>query len=213
MLICGGTLSFLSYQKGLLSGDLILIAKLFIGLIIIITIGLLIFLILKFRIILIDDSKAEVFYPFRLNRIRLDFEEIKAVKLENWIGQNGTVYRKVLLKGKKTSLIFTDRELENFDSILESIPNSISDKSNFDFKQAKSNLSTMQFMAIVLSGFLIYLIYYFMFEDSINETFMIFLIVDMVLLFASIKRIVKYRNSIKKVHKKTKTTMPSVDWT
>ena len=57
MILCGGTLTYFAFDKNLFTGDLIFIGKFFVGLFILITIGIIFYLLYKFRILIIDKNK------------------------------------------------------------------------------------------------------------------------------------------------------------
>ncbi len=93
MFLCGGTLTYFAFDKKLFTGDLIFIGKFFIGLIVLITIGLCIYVIFKFRIIIVANNKIVSLYPFWFKKKKVDLNKIKKLKLENFFAFKGTVYR------------------------------------------------------------------------------------------------------------------------
>ena len=76
MLVCGGTLTYFSFDRNLFTGDLVFIAKFFVGLIILITIGILFYFLYKFRILIIDKNKIISNW---LAEIRQNFYKIKRI--------------------------------------------------------------------------------------------------------------------------------------
>jgi len=68
MILCGGTLTYLAFDKNLFTGDLIFIGKFFVGLFILITIGILFYFLYKFRILIIDNNKIISVHPFWLKK-------------------------------------------------------------------------------------------------------------------------------------------------
>ena len=77
MFSCGGYLSYISIDKDLFTGDSIFVVKFFLGLLMLITIGTLIFFVLKFRILIIKENKLTISNPFILRYKQIELDKIK----------------------------------------------------------------------------------------------------------------------------------------
>ena len=197
MILCGGTLTYLVFDKNLFTGDLIFIGKFFVGLFIIITIGILFYLLYKFRILIIDSNKIISIHPFWFKKQKIDLTKIKKMKLENFFAFRGTVYRKIEITDINGKLEINDLEFENFEKLTSEINFDLNKKKEIDLEQAKSNLSSLNFNVYILSGLLIFLVFNTIWNSGFHPIIIAFFISIGILLYASIKRKIEYKRIIK----------------
>ena len=204
MLGCGGTLSYMTISKHLFSGDLIFIAKFFVGLLIIITIGVLGFLLVKFRILLITKQKMIVLNPFILRLKTTDLKNINKYKWTNW-DIKATVFRTIEIKlnnGDKIKI--SDFEFENFDYLVTKLPGKTDskEKSEVDLKQAKANLSNMAFNIWIFLGLIGLIAFLNITEKGFHWIHLIIYSISSIMIYASQKRRKKYKLKIKTAYNK-----------
>jgi hypothetical protein len=194
MLLCSGTLTYFSFYKNLYSGDAILIVKIVIAIIYLIFICVLFYLLYKFRILIAYKNRFISIHPFIFKIITIDILHSKNVKWKNFSAFKGTIYRKVELKQGKNIIDISDLEFENFENLVRSL-NGNHNKDKITIVQAKSNNSMMIFNVIILSGFLVFLVVNTTWKN-IHNAELIFFLINIILLFTSIKRVYKYRKAI-----------------
>lgn len=197
MLLSGGTLTYFSIQDNLFTTDLIFLAKFFIGLIILITIGLLFYLFYKFRILIIDSHKIISFYPFRLKKEKIELNKIANLKLENFFAFKGIVYKHIKINDKFTTIEISDLEFENFENLISELNIDVNKKGKINFKQAKSNYSNTTFNVCLISGLLIFLIFNTIWNCGLQPFIIVAYIFSNILLLAAIKRLMKYKKILK----------------
>ncbi len=200
MFLSGGTLTYLSIDKNLFTSDLIFIAKFFVGLLVLITNGLLFYFLYKFRILIIDNNKIISFYPFWLKKEKIDLNKIKNLKLENFYAFKGTVYRKIKISDLNGTLEINDLEFENFENLTSKLIINQNRKKEIDLKQAKSNLSNLNFSVYLLSGFLIFIIFNILKNNNFHPLLLTFILCNGILLYGSVKRKMEYNRIIKTAH-------------
>lgn len=197
MFLCGGTLTYFAFDKKIFTGDLIFVGKFFVGLIVLVTIGLIIYVIFKFRIIIVANNKIVSYYPFLFKKKKVDLKTIKKLKLENFFAFKGTVYKKIKITDSNGTLEITDLEFENFERLTSEIKVDVNKKKIIDFKQANSNFSSTNFNVYLLLGILIFLIYNAIWVSGYHIIIFAFGICVGILLYVSIKRKIKYKRIIK----------------
>jgi len=197
MFLCGGTLTYISFDRNLFTIDLIFIAKFFVGLIVLMTIGILFYILYKFRIIIIDNNKIVSINPFWLKKEQIDLTKIKKLKLENFFAFRGTVYRRIEITDIYGKLEINDLEFENFEKLTSEINFDRNKKKEIDLKQAKSNLSSLNFNVYFLSGLLIFLVFNTIWNSGFHPIILVFFICIGILLYASVKRKIEYKRIIK----------------
>ncbi|NIK93611.1 hypothetical protein GZ212_15730 [Mangrovimonas sp. CR14] len=200
MTLCGGTLTYFAFDKNLFTGDLIFIGKFFVGLFILITIGILFYFLYKFRILIIDKNKIISIHPFWFKKQKIDLNKIKGLKAENFFAFRGTVYRKIKVTDFSGTVEISDLEFENFEKLTSELNIDQNKKKAIDFEQAKSNLSNMIFNIYILSGLLIFLVFNAIWNSGFHSIILALFIGIGILLYASIKRNLEYRKIIKTVH-------------
>src|SRR5690554_3472978 len=197
MFLCGGTLTYFAFDKKLFTGDLIFIGKFFIGLIVLITIGLYIYVIFKFRIIIVANNKIVSLYPFWFKKKKVDLNKIKKLKLENFFAFKGTVYRRIKITDSNGTVEITDLEFENFERLTSELKVDLNKKKKIDFELANSNFSNVNFNVYLLLGLLLFLIYNVIWVSGYHILIFAFGICVGILLYVSIKRRIKYKRIIK----------------
>lgn len=196
--LCGGTLIyFVAFDKNLFTSDLVFIAKFFVGLSILITIGILFYFLYKFRILIIDNEKIISIHPFWFKKQRIDILKIKTLKLENFVAFREAVYRKIEITDTNGKLEINDFEFENFEKLTSELNFDRNKKKEIDLNQAKSNLSNLKFNVYILSGLLILIVFNTIWNSGYHPINLPFFICTVILLYASIKRITKYKRIIK----------------
>lgn len=197
MFSSGGILTYFSLDKNIFTGDLIFIAKFFIGLVVLITIGIFFYFVYKFRILIVSEDKIVTLYPFRLKKIKVDLNTIKKIKLENFFAFKATVYRRIEITDSNGTLEINDLEFENFEILTSKLKVDLNKKNKIDFEQAKSNLSNITFNVYILSIFLAFLVLKTIWNSELNIMKIAFIISLGVLLYATLKRKIKYKRIIK----------------
>lgn len=192
MLLGSGTLTYFSFNKNLYSGDAILIVKIVIVIISLIFICVLFYLLYRFRILIVNKNHFISIHPFILKINTIDISKTKNVKWKNFSAFKGTIYRNVELKQGKYKIDISDLEFENFENLVRSLNGNNINKDKTTIEQAKSNNPMMIFNVIILSGFLIFLLINTTCKN-IHNAELIFFLTNIILLFASIKRVYNYR--------------------
>ncbi len=195
MMACSGTLTYFSFSKNLYSGDAILIIKIVIAIISLIFICVLFYLLYKFRILIVNKNRFISIHPFIFKIITVDILHSKNVKWKNFSAFKGTIYRKVVLIQGKNKIDISDLEFENFENLVISLNRNLN-KDKITIEQAKSNNLMMIFSVILLSYFLVFLVFNST-RKNIHNVELIFFMINIILLFASIKRVYNYRKVIK----------------
>ncbi len=193
MFLCGGTLTYISFDRNLFTSDLTFIAKFFVGLIVLITIGILFYFLYKFRVLIIDNEKIISIHPFWFKKQRIDLKKIKKLKLDNFFAFKGTVYRKLTITDSNGMLEINDLEFENFEKLTSELKVDKNKKTEIDLAQAKSNYSNMNFNVIIISGLLIFLVLNGIWNSGFHLIIIIFFICIGLLLYASVKRRIEYK--------------------
>jgi hypothetical protein len=199
MLICGGLISIVSIDKGLLFGDLIFIAKFFVGLLTLITIGVTGFFLYKFRILIITKKRIISLRPFIFKIVLIEFTKIEKYEWKTW-QIKATQYKTIQIWDNNQRFVsFSDFEFENFDKLVSKLPIQQDDKQRLwiAYNQAKTNVSFMTFMIIVNLAFIVIISWIALTKGSIHQSVWIFLIVSLILIYASLKRRKIYRMIIK----------------
>jgi hypothetical protein len=200
MLLSSGYFTYLSYERKIITSDVILVVKLIMGFLIVIFIGLFFFTLYKFRRLYIYNSRIISISPFLLKIEKVDLSNVKRIKWSNFYSFKSTLYREVKISSSTGAISFSDLEFENFDSLTDQFTNTNnkSKKEVIDLEQAKTNLSSINFSIYLLSGFLIILIYNTIFNSGFNTIILVsFFCIALLFLFASIKRKIKYKRIIK----------------
>ncbi|NRD23870.1 hypothetical protein HNV10_11490 [Winogradskyella litoriviva] len=196
MFLCGGTLTYFSFDRNLFTSDLIFIAKFFVGLIVFMTIGILCYFLYKFRIIIIDNNIVSI-NPFWFKKEKIDLTKIKKLNLENFFAFRGIVYRRIEITDINGKLEINDLEFENFEKLTSEINLDRNKKKEIDLEQAKSNLSSLNFNVYILSGLLIFLVFNTIWNSGFHPIVLAFFTCIGILLYASIKRKIEYKRTIK----------------
>lgn len=200
MISCGSHLAYISWDI-ILYSDLIFIAKFFVTILCIATLGTVIFILIKLRLLIITKEKLISIYLFRFKKTTILINEIVSSKWSTWdIKAHRFITLKITDK-YKNQVSISDFEFENFESIaLSLLGKGYKDKTLFHFQsQARLNYSLTFFIAILTTVLLIFTF------DKLNweKNFYInvaFIILNPMIILASIKRILNYRRIKKDIH-------------
>ncbi len=193
-------LTYFSFIENIFTNDLFFAGKIIMGFMILLFISTFLYLLYKIRIIIIKNNIIVSIHPFLMKKVKMDLSKIKRVKLKNWTAQNGTVYKRVSLNYSNSKLTFTDREFENFDALINEIPNINNKREKIDYEQAKSNLSTINLSVYLLSGFLVFIVLHTIWTNGFNFVVLSIFVCAAILLIASIDRKLRYSRIIKTAH-------------
>lgn len=197
MLICSGTLTYFSFNNNVFLSDLFLFSKVIMGFIMLVFTGLLISILMKFRVLFISHKRLISIFPFLLKKEIIDLTNVKKIHYENILSFKGTVFRKLIIFDSHKSLSFSDLEFENFDLLLDKLHHRNLDRKVVDLKQAKSNISDVNFNVYLLVGLIGFLVLNIVFSSSFHFVILTFLVCNGILLYASIKRKRKYDQILK----------------
>ena len=156
ILVCTSFLSYNSIFDGLFFSDLILVAKFFLVIIILINIFTIGFVIYKFRVIIIYSNQMLIVYPLRFLTIKSSIDKLKGLKWGNYIDTKAIYYRKLTFKTENNKTItFCDKEFENLDFLAKSLRFDLENKNlkRLTIERAKANKSN-QFSNVLVATFL-----------------------------------------------------------
>lgn len=193
MLSCGGILTYMTLDK-IFYSEIFFVAKFFVVLAYTLTLGTLVFLLLKFRLLFVTKDKLTSLYLFRLKKTTIHIDGITSVKWTTWDIKAHKFISLTITDKIKNQISISDFEFENFDSIVASILGDTNlEKSLTHYKeQAKQNKSLTYFLAITSAALLIFCLGKLEMGNGFNGTHAICFF-TMVTILATIKRIVKYR--------------------
>jgi hypothetical protein len=198
LFLCGGMLTYISINRNVFGSDLIFIAKFFVALFALISIGILFFFLYKFRILIVDKNKIISIYPFLFKKEIINLAQIKKLKLESFSAFKGTVYRKIKISDLSGTMEISDLEFENFDKLISGLKLNQHRKTEIDLEQATSNLSNVNFNVYLLAGFLIFLVFNIIWNSGFHFIVIAFFICNVILLYAAFKRKLEYKRRMKK---------------
>ena len=213
MLTCGGFLTYGAIDSYLLFSDLIFIGKFVIGFIVLLTIGILIFLLLKFRILFIRKNKLFSIRPFIFNLQKIDLTSKLKITWDTWQLANGITYRTVRIVEQKHNIIkFSDSEFENFDSIANRIDKFENNdkKAELDFLQAKANISILSF-SIPCSIVLFAMIVWLNLSNIFHWIHIVLYVILSSLIFSALTKLIRYKRIIKLNNSNLKLEMNNED--
>jgi hypothetical protein len=193
MLSCGSILAFVSWDK-IFCSDVIFVAKFFIVLLYFITLGTIIFLILKLRILIVTKNKLTSLFLFRLQKTTIRLDEIKISKWTTFDIKAHKFISLTITDKSQNKVSISDFEFENFESIAASIlGDKYLEKSIFYFKeQSRQNKFFTYFIAIISTALLVICIDKLNINKGFNASHAIFIFIILTIL-AAIKRIKQYR--------------------
>lgn len=173
----------------------------FVGLYVLICYGLILkifyILIFKFKIIFVRNNKLTAIYVFRFGRKTIKLDEIQSVEWEAW-EIAPFCFISVNISDHNNTITMSDFEFENFRGVVFGIlEKKYTEDSIHYFKdQAKQNSLLTYF---ILSAAIILLLFTFEGMDSNNliNFRLLVLIVSILIIVASIKRIYEYRKATK----------------
>jgi hypothetical protein len=194
MLGSGSILTYMTWDK-IVSSDIIFIAKFLVVLVYILTLGTIIFLLIKLRLLFVTKDKLTSLYLFRLKKTTIFKDEITTSKWATWEIKAHKFVSLTITDKSKNQVSLSDFEFENFDSIASSIlGDNYLDKSITHYKeQSKQNISVTNFIAILTGIFSILIIVKSAILKDINYTNCLMFLGAFVTFLATIKRINTYR--------------------
>lgn len=194
MLGSGSILTYMTWDK-MFHSDIFFIGKFFVFIIYIFTIGTIIFLLIKFRLLFVTKNKLTSLYLFRLKKTTILIDEIATSKWAIWEIKAHKFVSLTITDKCKNQIFLTDFEFENFESIASSIlGDNYLDKSITHYKeQSKQNISLTNFIAILTGIFSIFIIVKSFIDKDINYTDCLIFLGAFATFLATIKRINKYR--------------------
>jgi hypothetical protein len=198
ILTCGSAFWYWAAFMDFFGSDIPILAKFFVGLLMLITLGVLIFMLIKFRILIIHRNKIRSYYPFLLKYNEVDISLIKQIQWTSTL-LKVTLYKHVTLRtenGKSMSL--SDFEFENFDMLISKIPNSDTiKKREFEKYQAENEMFNMWFMIVSVFCLLLIVLFLNFGKNIYHWIHLVFYFVGFILIFTSVRRIKKYNKTIK----------------
>ncbi len=166
----------------------------FLGFVCLISFGYCIFILTKFRFLIVTDNGLFCFHPFLLRKKQLKWIDLEKTEWSTFYWKG--IFRKVLLKTAYTEISLTDLEFENFDTLTNKIPNGKKLRKEIDREQAQTEKSMMTWYNYFFSIVGLVLLY----QLVITNGFLFFgiaLCVDILLLLTSIKRKIQYSKVLK----------------
>ena len=116
MLGSGSILTYMTWDK-IVSSDIIFIAKFLVVLVYILTLGTIIFLLIKLRLLFVTKDKLTSLYLFRLKKTTIFKDEITTSKWATWEIKAHKFVSLTITDKSKNQVSLSDFEFENFDSI------------------------------------------------------------------------------------------------
>lgn len=199
MLISGGMISIYTIANGLLFGEIIFSAKFFVGLLILITLGVSVFFLYKFRILIITDKKIISVNPFIFRFVKIDLPKIEKSDWKTWQIKASQYKTLQILDTNRKTVSFSDFEFENFDKLVNRVPIHYDYKLRLliDYDQAKTNLPFMNIMLFINLAFIGIISWITQTKGTIHQSVLVSLTVSLLLIYTSLKRRKKYRTRIK----------------
>ena len=201
MLICSGWLTYITFDSNLLTGDLIFIGKFFMIVIVLMFIFFLVFVIINFRIVFRQKDEIVFIKPFLFKADQIALNDIQKTKLENFFSFRHTVYRRIQISTRNKKLLISDLEFENFDDLLYGIPYDEIKKNEIDLSQAKSEVTHIGYNLLLTVFMLSICLLMIIFQKVYHLFLLVIILVNLILLYASIKRKIRYRKILKGVRK------------
>lgn len=197
MLLCSGTISYLSFDRNIFTSDFLIgkiVAIFMIGLLI----GISSYVLYKFRILIINTESVISIHPFQLKKKKIALTKIKWVKFNSFNHDEGTAYRKVSLSSSNSKITFTDREFENFETLTNLLPNSKDKRNTVDREQAEANLSNVTFYAYTILALILFLILISIWRNELPIHTIVMILGSIFFLIVTVKRVLNYREKLNK---------------
>ncbi len=195
---CGCTLTYVAFVKSLFSSDMMIIVKLFLGLMIIITFAVMAVICYKLQMVIVTGSEIIAIKPFLLSVKRLPFNKINQVKWRLW--EVKAVFFKTMEVHSvdQTTIAISDFEFGNFEAIIKKIPRQSSDKKLRIYReQAEMNLSMIYFI-MGISGLFILFIVWIAISKGFNLILLIVLGSAVLLMWGGYVRLKRYQRVLGK---------------
>ena len=137
--------------------------------------GILIFMAVKWKWVIINKESIMVVYPLKFQSFKIELSEIKTLKWRLWSTYRNPLFYRMLDLGTKNGqqLTISDLEFQNFDSLESLILNSVNFKPNLKtrnqnrYVQAKSNI-IFSIIILVIAVFIIITSYSKMIENNFS---------------------------------------------
>ena len=170
-------------------------AKFWLIVLLIILTGVIIFFLIKFRLLIINKKRLISIYPFRLKITIIEKLDIESKKWYN-VEQKATLHKCLLIEDSKKNIIkFTDFEFENFytleSKIMDKKEGNI-ERDSMIKEQANNNIGYSKFLTLILFGFSIFMLALMIKDSSYFELRITILILSMILFFSSIRKTLRY---------------------
>ncbi|MBI3220139.1 MAG: hypothetical protein HYZ44_11555 [Bacteroidetes bacterium] len=139
---------------------MLIIVKLFLGLMIVITFAVIVVIFYKLQIVIVTRGEIISVKPFLFSVTRLPFHKIHHVKWRLW--EVKAVFFKTMEVHSVDHriIMIADFEFENFDAIIQIIPHQPSDKKLRIYReQAKMNLWMVYFILGITGIFLLFIVW------------------------------------------------------
>jgi hypothetical protein len=216
-LTCGGLMTYFAIDSNLFSGNLIFIAKFFIGFIIgfiiLFATGVLIFLLLKFRILFIRKNKLYSIRPFIFKLQKIDLTSKLKIKWDTWQLARSPTYRTVRIVDQEHNMTkLSDAEFENFDAIINLIDKSENNdkRTNVEYLQAKENICFM-YLDIACYVVLFVVIVWLNFYGIFHWIHVVVYFILLLLFFSAVTKRKRYKRIIKLNNSKLELEMNNED--
>jgi hypothetical protein len=171
------------------------IAKFWLIVLIILTIGVIVFFLLKFRILIVNKRKIISVFPFRLKVTVIEKTEIKNIKWTNVL-QKATLHKCMQITDFNNSTIkFTDFEFENYytlESMIWSKQYKNSEREKMIIDQASNNIGNSKFLTLILFGLSVFIAGLLIKDSLYMELRLTILCITLILFFTSARKTMKY---------------------
>ncbi|MHC1774603.1 MAG: hypothetical protein AB9834_04235 [Lentimicrobium sp.] len=163
--------------------------------IMIITIGVIVFFLLKFRILIVNKRKIISFFPFRLKVTIIEKTNIKSIKWTN-VSQNATLHKCFQIKDFENNTIeFSDFEFENYytlESMIWSKQYENSERDKIIIEQATNNIGNSKFLTLILFGLSVFIVGLLIKDSLYMELRLTILFLTLILFLTSARKTMKY---------------------
>lgn len=196
---CCLVFTYVALAQNFFASDLIVLIKITMSILLIITIGLTIFFLIKFRFLAVKCNKLISFHPLTFKRKIVNLDQVRQITWNSW-ELKSIVFRTVKIMDKQGSNIhLSDFEFENFDRLIRKIPNiELNGKKEvIDFKQARANSSFMCFTIVINLILISFVAWIDVIDSAYQLVYHILYTAIILLLYAAQKRRRKYMKMLK----------------
>ena len=196
MIMSSGTLTYFLLSTTSSKNETPIFINIILGIFSLFFVAILIFFLYKLRILLVSKKSIISIYPFLFKFERIEISKIKSIKWENFTAFKATVYKKVKIKDDSKTIVFSDLEFENFELLVKELNIGSEKKFKIQIEQAKANIHDVKFNLFTNFGLLIFILVT-MFLNKINLIIVIFEIIMLIFIIASLKRYINYKKLLK----------------